>query len=155
MKTVKHIILTLIITLGSLTGAVKAESFIESASDTTVTLNDEQIAQNERIESSLVYGLTSDVPGVVESVLFNTVHYIVKYPSFTSEKVERVINKIALEGSSHTLRYKAYLTLSFYKNQSQFGEPEVLLAKIDNRNQSQIFNYLNEKVQKGLATTYN
>lgn len=155
MKTVKFIILTLIITLGSLTSAVKAESLIESAADTTVTLNDEQIAQNERIEKSLVYGLTSDVPGVMESVLFNSVHYKLIYPEFASEKVEQMIKQIALEGPNQTLRYKAYLTLVFHKNRDQFGKSEDLMVKIDHRNQNQIFFYLTQQVQEGLATTYN
>lgn len=155
MKPLKLIILTLIITLGSLTSAVKAESFIYSAADTTALLVEEQIAQNERIEEILLYGLSSETPGVVESVLFNTIHYKMKYPSFTSESVVNTINQIALEGSSHTIRYKAYLTLAYYKYQEQFGEPDYLLSMIDNRNQNEIFFYLNDKVQEGLATTYN
>lgn len=151
MNRVKHIIPIIFIVLVGLVSNVNAKSFVITAADTTVTLTEEQEKQFERMERALLYGLTSDVQGVVESTLFNAIHYKLTEPLFFSEKLEKRLNEIAVDDPNQTLRYKAYLTISFYNNAGQFGDAETLLTYIDNRNQNRIFSLLNDKVQEGLA----
>ena len=154
MKTIKILYLTTAFAIGSLTAVVHATSLSTAVADTSITMSEEQVQKSKMIETVLVYGLSSEITGVLESVLFNAIHFKAEYPFFRSEKVEAELNTLAVEGSTHSMRYKAYLVLTYYRNGNQFGEPTDLLALIDNREQDKIFNYLNQQIQESLATNY-
>ena len=126
----------------------------EAAQDSAVVTND----QNEkelfnRLEKGLVHNLNSDVKGVVESSLYNAISYKIEYPEFDSDQVKEVISRIVLEAEGHSLRYKAYLTLAYYKTPSQFDSPETLLSILDYKHQNGIFFYLQEEVQSDQFTS--
>lgn len=151
MNRIKQIITILLFVSVVLAGDLHATSFVTQASDTTVTLTQEQEKQFERMERALLYGLSSDVHGVVESTLFNAIHFKLTEPQFTSDELEIMLNEIAVEGRTQTLRYKAYLTISFYNDTDLFGNSETLLSYIDNRDQNRIFFLLNDTLQEELA----
>jgi hypothetical protein len=121
--------------------------------DSTVvtTLNNEKLF--DRFEESLLHGLSSDVTGVQESALFNAVNFKIEYPEFTSEKVEEKLNKMTVQGDNHSLKYKAFLVLTYYKNTEQFDSPDTLLSLLDYTYQDGIFFFLQEKVQSDQLTS--
>ena len=153
MKTLRIITTTVIISLLSITASeLLANSSAEADSVSQATQQvDEKLF--ETLEKSALFGLSSDVRGIVESTLYNVVDYKVKYPAFESEDLVQRISEIALEGENHSLRYKAYLALSYYQNQNEFGTQEELLSLLDNTNQDRIFYYLQEQVQSGQFTS--
>lgn len=153
MNTLRIITATVIISLLSITTSeLLANSSAEADSVSQATQQvDEKLF--ETLEKSALFGLSSDVRGIIESTLYNVVDYKVKYPAFESEEMVQRISEIAHEGESHTLRYKAYLALSYYQNQDEFGTQEELLSMLDNTNQDRIFYYLQNQVQSGQFTS--
>ena len=89
----------------------------EVPADNTVTKDSIAVSsvENEKalfnkMETGLIYNLNSNLNGVVESSLYNAVNFKITYPEFNSERVKEILARMAREGDSHTLRYKAYLT---------------------------------------------
>lgn len=134
---------------------VSADNTVAEDSTAVAKVENEKALFN-KLEKGLIYNLNSNITGVVESSLFNAINYKVAYPEFSSERVEGILNRIALEGESHSLRYKAYLTLAYYRNQDQFDSPEALLSMLDYKHQNGIFFYLQDKVQsEQFTSTFN
>jgi hypothetical protein len=154
MKALNVVITVLTISLAGLVMTVNSEAAALAEDEGSVfTQYGDTNALFNKFERGLVFGLSSDVKGVVESSIFNAVNFKVAYPDFTSDKVEERLNKVALEAETHSVRYKAYLALAYYKNQSQFKSPEDLLALVDHKNQNDIFFYLQETVQSDQFTS--
>lgn len=154
MKTLNFVITVLTISLAGLSMTVNSEAAAFAEKDSTVFAQfGDKNALFNKFERGLVFGLSSDVKGVVESSIFNAVNFKVAYPDFTSDKVEERLNKVALEANTHSVRYKAYLALAYYKNQAQFKSPNELLVMVDHNNQNEIFFYLQETVQSDQFTT--
>lgn len=154
MKALNVVITVITISLAGLFMTVNSEAAAFAEDDSTVFAQfGDKNALFNKFERGLVFGLSSDVHGVVESSIFNAVNFKVAYPDFSSEKVEERLNKVALEANSHSVRYKAYLALAYYKNQEQFRSPDELLTIVDHTNQNSIFFYLQETVQSDQFTT--
>lgn len=155
MKTVKYIIITIGIALTGIATNVTAQSAASLNKEASEMNRYEKSQYFNKLESSLLYGLSSDVHGVVESALFNTMNYKIVYPEFKSDKVLRKLSNIALEGNSHSLRFKAYLTLDYFQNQHKFDEPAAMIGYIDIRDQNKVFFYLQSEVQEERVTVSN
>jgi len=154
MKALNVVITVITISLAGLFMTVNSEAAAHAEDDSTVFAQfGDKNALFNKFEKGLVFGLSSDVKGVVESSIFNAVNYKVAYPDFSSDKVEERLNNVALEANTHSVRYKAYLALAYYKNQSQFKTPDELLAMVDHNNQNQIFFYLQEEMQSDQFTS--
>lgn len=154
MKAIKIVtaVSFLLVASLTLTGDLFADN--SAATDSVVVAKH----QNEKelfnkMEKGLIYSLNSDVKGVVESSLYNAVNYKIAYPKFSSARIEQILSRIAREGDSHSMRYKAYLTLAYYKNQDQFDSPETLLSLLDYKHQNGIFFYLQDEVQNEQLTS--
>lgn len=120
MKSIIKNITTLMIVVISFTSA----EFVNANTATTDTLRItpvEQAAQDDRIEKGLLYGLESDVPGILEATFYNTIAYKTLNPEFSSDKLIERITQIALDENSHVVRYKAFLTLSYLKDYDEFS----------------------------------
>ncbi|MCC5941183.1 MAG: hypothetical protein JJU37_06525 [Balneolaceae bacterium] len=152
MKALKLVITAAIFMASALFNAVEASNAATNADSTVVTTSMSE-KTFDRLETGLLYGMSSDVIGVVESSLFNAIQIKVTYPEFTSEAVEAELSRIVKEGNAHSLRYKAYLTLSYYLTPSEFDSPEVLISLMDNSYQNGIFFHLQEKVQSDQFTS--
>jgi len=153
MKALKIVIAVVIFTFASFTAS---ESFAMSSAtnDTTVVTkqaNTEQLF--ERFETGLIFGLNSDILGVVESSIYNAVNYKIAYPEFNSENVIEELNRVALSGVNHSVRFRAYLALAYYKNQSEFDSQDTLLTLLDHKNQDGIFFYLQDEIQNDRFTS--
>ena len=154
MKAIKIVTAVSFLLVASLTVASDLFADNSAAEDSVVVAKH----QNEKelfnkMEKGLIYSLNSNVTGVVESSLFNAVNYKIIYPEFSSARVEQILSRIAREGDNHTLRYKAYLTLAYYKNQDQFDSPETLLSLLDYKHQNGIFFYLQDEVRNEQLTS--
>jgi hypothetical protein len=108
-----------------------------------------------QLEQGLLYGLSSDVNGVIDATLFNAIHYKVEFPEFTSERLKERVYDLAVNADTHTLRFKAYLTLNYYMNQDEFEAPENLAGFIDNRDKNRIFYQLQSEIQEEHITVLN
>lgn len=153
MKALKAVITTstLIFALFS-----TAQSFAMNTASNDSTVVTQQVNNDdlfEQFETGLIFGLTSDVQGVVESSLYNAVNYKIAYPDFSSEKVVEELNRVALEGANHSVRYRAYLALAYYKNQSDFENPDALLSLLDYKYQDGIFFYLQDTIREDKFTS--
>jgi hypothetical protein len=149
MKSTKYIITTILLAMVGYTAPLHASNTQAFTPDSTTN----SAHSFEILEKSLLFGLSSDVNGVVESALFNAVNYKVVYPEFSSERLVTTLNQIALEGITHTLRYKAFLTLTYYRDQDKFESPSVLVELFDINDQNRIFYYLQDEIQTAQFTS--
>lgn len=120
MKSIVKNVTTLMIVVISFTSA----EFVNANSATTDTLRTtavEQAVQDNKIEEALLYGLESDVNGILEATFFNTIAYKTLNPEFASDKLVEKITQIALDENSHVVRYKAFLALSYMKDYDEYS----------------------------------
>jgi hypothetical protein len=140
MKTVITTIITaLILLLGNTTvngSAIESELITLAVSDS----DKEQLFS--KFERSLLYGFESEHSSVIESVLFNVLEIKTVYPEFESKAVESALLKVAREGEKHVVRYKAYLTLYYYRNQDKFGSNYGILSLFETRSPNDLYLFL-------------
>lgn len=154
MKALNVVTSIIIITVIGLFLTGQSNAFISDTSDTTVvTQNAENDTLFNKFELGLVSGLASDVTGVVESSIYNAMNYKIAYPEFESNRVEDELYKVAVKASTHSVRYKAYLALTYYNNPDQFDSPEELLSLLDYKYKDGIFFYLQETVRSDQFTS--
>lgn len=153
MKALNIVIAVVILTFANITAS---QSFAMSSATNDSTVVTKQANTDilfDRFETGLIFGLSSDILGVVESSIYNAVNYKVAYPEFNSEKVIEELNRVAVSGVNHSVRFRAYLALAYYKNQSDFESPDTLLSLLDHKNQDGIFFYLQDEIQNGKFTS--
>lgn len=148
MKSIINSIATLMIVVISFTSA----EFVNANSSTADTLRSpapEMTLDEDRMEEILLYGLSSDVDGIVEATFYNTVAYKTMNPEFNSEMVEERIAEIALDKKSHVVRYKAFLTLSYLKDYDEFAEEnEQLRSYVQSHDETSAFQVIVDKLRK-------
>jgi hypothetical protein len=153
MRTIYSIIVT-VLTLSI--GVLSSETVLalDNADDVTVntTVENDNDQLFKTLERSLIFGLDSEHNSVVESVLYNAVEFKTVYPEFQSEKVVQALIRTMNEGATHVVRYKAYLTLYYYKNQNDFGPVEELTDVLESQNPNGIFFYIDEKLRDNQLT---
>ena len=155
MNKIKYVIISFAIALTGYLNPVSAQSVTSQIIETKEMNSLERSEHFRNLENAILFGLQSDVHGVVESALFNAVSYKIVYPEFTSKRVLGRLSRIAMEGPSHSLRFKAYLALEYYQNQDEFKEPAALTGYIDLRDQNRVFYYLQDEVQETSVTVSN
>lgn len=156
MKTLLTTIITALFISTSFIATQNVAAMNASVSDTSVVLTaNEKEKLFSTFEKGILFGMDSGIQGVVESTLYNAMNYKIVYPDFSSEAVIEKLNEAALEGPTHQLRFKAYLTLAYYKNQQQFVEPTELTEMLEVRDKDKIFFYLQNEVQSGQITSIN
>lgn len=155
MKFLTQTTLVLTIALFGFAVTLSATQLDESSADSTALTQQEQAVLFDRLEQGLLYGLNSDVNGVIDSALFNALHYKIEFPEFESEELLKAVKDLALNADTHTLRFKAYLTLTYYTNQDEFGAATELAEMVDNNDQNRVFYHLQNAVSEGPATASN
>lgn len=151
MKALNVVISVLVITIAGLVLTGQSNAFISN--DTTAVTQNANDELFSKFERGLVSGLSSDVTGVVESSIYNAMNYKIAYPEFNSSRVEDKLYNVAVDGSSHSVRYRAYLTLTYYRNPGQFNSPDELLSLLDYKHKDGIFFYLQETVNSDQFTS--
>ena len=147
MKALQFVIAIVTLTLITFTFNTASAMDVVKNDSTVVTEQVKTEKLFDQFETGLVYGLSSDVLGVLESSIYNAVNFKIAYPEFKSVKVVEELNRVALEGMNHSLRYRAFLALAYYKNQSEFDNPETLLSLLDHKYQDGIFYYLQDTIR--------
>lgn len=128
--------------------------FVNANTATADTLNQtitssEAKAQSDKMEKALVYGLQSDVNGVLEATFFNIVSYKTLNPDFTSSTIEDRIAEIARgDAGSHVVRYKAMLTLSYLKDKESFDVADQILPLIKKNDANGTFEVLVDVIRE-------
>jgi hypothetical protein len=147
MKTIKQSIVTALLIAGFLFAGNAIAS--NTGSDILTTAETEQVEKDlfKKMETGILYSLKSENSGVIESILYNTVEFKVKYPEFNSVEIENALIKKVREGNKHIIRYKAFLALSYIRNQNTFDSAEKLVKFLDIENQNEIFTYLENKLK--------
>ncbi|MDR9366020.1 MAG: hypothetical protein RI575_11815 [Balneolaceae bacterium] len=154
MKALKIVIAVSFLLVASIAVANDLSTDQPVAKDSTaVTSVENEKALFNKLETGLINNLNSNVNGVVESSLYNAVNFKITYPEFNSERVKEILARMAKEGDSHTLRYKAYLTLAYYQQPDQFGSPKALLSLMDYKYDDGIFFHLQTIIQANQFTS--
>jgi len=147
MKSIVKSITTLMILVISFTSA----EFVNANTATTDTLRItpvEQAVQDNRMEKVLLYGLQSDVNGILEATFYNTIAYKSMNPEFTSDQLVERISEIAMDEKNHVVRYKAFLALSYLKDYEEFTEEnERLRNYVESNNSTAAFQVIVEKLE--------
>lgn len=125
--------------------------FVNANTATTDTLRItpvEQAAQDDKIEKALLYGLQSDVNGILEATFYNTIAYKTLNPEFSSDELMEKITQIALDENNHVVRYKAFLALSYMKDYEEFSDrSEQLRNYVESNNATAAFQIIVDKLE--------
>lgn len=156
MKSIITTITTLLVIVITLTSA----EFVNANNSISDTLKISEPVQqeidHEKIERSLLYGLGSEVSGVLEATLFNAVAFKALYPEFNSSSVIDEVRRNAANGPTHVVRYKATLTLSYLKDQESFDVAGNIEAMIRENNANGAFQLLVDSIyDRQVAETRN
>ena len=148
MKSIINTIATLMIVVISFTSA----EFVNANSSTADTLRapaPEMSVDTDRMEEILLYGLSSDVDGIVEATFYNTLAYKTMNPAFNSERIKEKIADIALDKKNHVIRYKAFLTLSYLKDYEEFSEKKDQLRRyVESNDETSAFQVIVDKLRE-------
>lgn len=145
MKSIITNITTLIVMVITFASA----DFVNANTSTADTLTQsEKEAKFEQIEQALLFGLDSDINGVLEATFFNAIAFKTLYPEFESKAVTQKITNVAVEKGNHVVRYKALLTLTYLKDQEQYLEDGKLIELVKSNNAIATFEFLEEKIRE-------
>lgn len=109
----------------------------------------EQAAQDDKLEKVLLYGLDSEVNGILEATFYNTIAYKTMNPDFSSDLLVEKITEIALDEKNHVVRYKAFLALSYLKDYEEFAdESEQLRNYVQSNNAMAAFQIIVDKLEE-------
>lgn len=149
MKTIKQSIITVLLIAGFIFAGNANALDTNYQSDRNDTVKTVQADKDlfKKMEEAIVYSLKSENSGVLESIIYNTVEFKVKYPGFKSVAVENALIQTVREGNNHTIRYKAFLALSYLKNQNKFDTPEKLAEYLNVKQPNRIFTYIDDKLR--------
>ncbi|CAN5394287.1 hypothetical protein BH23BAC3_BH23BAC3_20180 [soil metagenome] len=148
MKSIIQTITTLLIIVITFTSAEFVNANSITADTLKVTTPVDKEAEFEKIERSILYGLNSDVNGILESTLFNTVAYKTLNPEFNSAIIIDEITRVAVDNGNHVVRYKAMLTLSYLKDHDSFDVTEQIEPLIKANDANGAFQVLVDSIQE-------
>lgn len=120
MKSIVKNITTLMIVVITFTSAEFVNANTATADSLQLTAS-EQMAQDNKIEKALLYGLESEVNGILEATFYNTIAYKTLNPEFESTKLIEEISRVAMDKKNHVVRYKAFLALSYLQDFDEFS----------------------------------
>ena len=106
----------------------------------------------DRASENYTIALEHDVQPVVESAIFNIMALKSYYPDYNYSQLTKTLEKLIEQSPNETIRYKAFLALTYFKNRQWFPQYQ-FLGEI---NQEQIFKDISERInQKLLFLTKN
>jgi len=127
------------------------EAYSGSA-ETKTTIAEPEEVPLEYLERALLYGLESDYSDIVESTLTNAVEFKTVYPALSSLRLEEKLVETINYGSSHVIRYKAYLTLMYYRNFEEFNTEQLTSLVSEGIDANNLFLMIDETVREGQLT---
>lgn len=98
------------------------------------TMNVTTMAQNQRTKPqayntkadlgarNYAMALRSTNPGLVESAMMQATIIKMKFPEAKYEALEKIVDSLVLNGSTSSIRYKAYFASNVFKNPTWFAK---------------------------------
>ncbi|MHB8904733.1 MAG: hypothetical protein ACYC4T_04515 [Melioribacteraceae bacterium] len=80
----------------------------------------------DRIVKTALYGMSSEIPSIVEASLFVLLEVKNKYPNEDYKKLLDKLNELAQNGSTLSIKYKAQLTSLFINYHDLFRDVTIL-----------------------------
>lgn len=152
MKTIKTItVIALAFLFGSMTTITSVEAYTGSTETKTTTAEQEEVPL-EYLERALLYGLESDYSDIVESTLRNAIEFKTVYPALNSIRLNEKLVETINYGSSHVIRYKAYLTLMYYRNFEEFNTDQLTSLVSEGTDANSLFLMIDETVRESQLT---
>ncbi len=93
---------------------------------------------------NIVRGLDSNIDGLIESCIYQSVILKNKYPEFNYGGILSKLKNLSLNGASIKIRYQAHLAFLYIKNTDQFGEIDLNI----NADPEDNFRILTNKIER-------
>jgi len=119
--------------------------------------NTDSVASRQRILKSALRGygtaLRINSATIVESAILNSVKMKLHAPEQNYAKIIGELRRLALEASTTSLRYKAYLAATFIANPELFASPEQIaqLQSFTEETRNEFFAFLAATLKQQLA----
>lgn len=117
---------------------------IEADSISVDKTAEEKEALFNQMENAFVYGLSSEVNGVLESSFHQIIVFKATYNDFDSQAIKIALSDLAKGNDSHYIKYRALLTFALLKDQDRFGPDLTPLAEMKDKDEA--FHFLNDKL---------
>lgn len=147
---IKNITTVLIIAIAFAGVEIAQANITQTDSISVEKTTEDKEALFSQMEKAFVYGLSSDVNGVLESSFHQIIVFKATYNDFDSEKVKNALNKVARDADTHFIRYRAVLTLALMIDQERVGSDLTLLAEM---NKDEAFQFINERLNSDKYTS--
>ncbi len=105
----------------------------------------------DRIVKTALYGMSSEIPSIVESSLFVLLEAKNRYPNEDYKKLLDKLNELAQNGSTLSIRYKAQLTSLFINYHDLLKDVNVF----ESENPDLSFKMISSKLENNLFTLNN
>jgi len=130
----------------------KPEPVHASGKASVYTVKQRDDSYLEKAKKNYVKALQSDNSGLIESAIFNSLMLTVKHPDFNISTIEAELKKLAVNSNIHTIRYKAYLALTFIDNRDEFKGAKELAKLMNYQSPDDFFSYLDSEIKSRLLT---
>ncbi len=91
---------------------------------------------------NIVIGLNSNVDGLVESCIYQSIMLKNKYPDFNYSKVIAQLKELSINGKSVKIRYTAHLAYTYIKDYNQFENIELRSDSLPEENFKVLINQI-------------
>lgn len=121
---------------------------------TTNVLAQKQAASKsfeDRVVKGALYGMSSEIPSIVESSLFIVLQLKSRYPNEDYKKLLGKLNELAQNGSTLSIKYKAQLTSLFINYYDLFKDVTIF----ESENPDLSFKMISSKVENNTLTLNN
>ena len=145
----KELILTaLIATIGAIPSyAIQYHAYPTDVESTKV---DDSFLIDAR--ANYLKALNSDNNGLVESAIYNSLMLNIQHPEFDITPIVKKLQDLALNGDTHLIRYKAYLSISYLKDSDEFVGTDELARLLEYENPNEFFGFLDKQIKNSLLT---
>jgi len=126
--------------------AVIAAVFV-SAGGYSQTILQNHVCTTDMAKSNYIMALRSENEGLEESSLMQSAKVRILYPDVNFQEVKQVVDSLAVNGNTPTLRYEAYLASNVLENPSWFAkwdrqamqDPDTFFVSVAAQLQERIF----------------
>jgi len=147
----KQLIITALIATIAVIPSFANEAQISNSNSASVLAE----VDNDRLfkaRANYLRALNSDNDGLVESAIYNSLMLTIQHPEFDITPIVKKLQDLALSGESHVIRYKAYLSLSYLKDQDKFVGADELARLLKYENPNKFFGFLDKQIKNSLLT---
>lgn len=145
----KHLFITALIASIAVVPSFANQSQESNATSVIKEVDDSRLYD---ARANYLKALESDNDGLVESAIYNSLMLNIKHPDFDITPIVNKLQELALKGDSHVIRYKAYLSLSYLKEQDKFVGAKELARLLEYDDPNEFFVFLDKQIKNSLLT---